>query len=75
MSDTNKFSVIITKLTGGSSRPARLATKAHTITLSPDGTLTIRGERQQRVLRPDMWDTYTVTWREPVPPLSAGTDA
>jgi hypothetical protein len=67
MTESNKFSVAVTKLTGGNTEPAVLSTKAHTITLSADGTLTIQGEKQKRVFRPDMWDGYTVTWIEPKP--------
>jgi hypothetical protein len=71
MTESNKFSVAVTKLTEGNTEPALLATKAHTIALSADGTLTIQGEKQKRVFRPDMWDGYTVMWIEPKPAFGA----
>ena len=67
MSESNKFSVAVTKVVGENIEPTILATKANTVTLSADGTLTILGERQKRVFRPGLWDGYTVTWIEPQP--------
>jgi hypothetical protein len=74
MTESNKFSVAVTKLIEGNAEPALLATKAHAITLSADGTLTIQGEKQKRVLRPEMWDGYTVTWIEPKPAFGNAPD-
>ncbi len=71
MPGTNKFSVAVTKLTGDNIEPALLETRAHTIALSADGTLTILGEKQKRVLRPGMWDRYTVAWIDPQPGFRA----
>jgi hypothetical protein len=67
MTESNKFSVSVTKLAKGSAEPALLATKAHTIVLSADGTLIVQGEKQKRRFQPGMWDSLIVTWIEPQP--------
>jgi hypothetical protein len=73
MADTNRFFVSVTKLCVGNSDPTLLETKAHTITLTADGTLTVEGVKQRRVFSPDMWDRYAVAWIEPQPPFSRST--
>jgi hypothetical protein len=72
MTESNKFSVAVTKLTKGNTGPAFLATKAHTVILSADGTLIVQGEMQKRRFSPDMWDSLTVTWIEPQPQFGTG---
>ena len=72
MSETNEFSVVVTKATRDNVESAILTTKAHTIALSRDGILTVQGELQKRVFRPDMWDSYTVTWCNAQPVFASG---
>ena len=68
MSDENRFAVKVYKSTS-SSPPAELATKAHSISLQADGTLTVIGERQWRVFQPQLWGRIEVEWLQPLPPL------
>lgn len=72
MTESNKFSVAVTKLAKGSAGPALLATKARTIVLSADGTLIVQGEKQKRLFRPGMWDSLSVTWIDPQPQFGTG---
>lgn len=62
MGVANRFCVSVQGPIEGAKEPARLDTRAHTVMLSADGTLILLGEKQRRVLRPDMWSSYTVTY-------------
>ncbi len=58
--EANRYSVAIRNLTAEGAAPAVLETKAHTIDLAPDGTLTVIGEKQRRISIPGNWDSYEV---------------
>ena len=57
---SNRYSVTVKKVTTAGHDPAQLETKAHTLQLGPDGTLTVAGEKQRRAFPPGEWDSLEV---------------
>jgi len=57
---TNRYSVTVRKVTTAGHDPAELKTKAHTVQLGSDGTLTVAGEKQRRNFGPGDWDSLEV---------------
>lgn len=57
---TNCYSVTVKKVTTADQEPAELKTKAHTLQLGSDGTLTVDGEKQHRAFGPGDWDSLEV---------------
>jgi hypothetical protein len=55
MTDIDRFNVSISSLNGGPNDD-RQSLAGHTLTVTPDGTLTIVGERGKHTLGPGEWD-------------------
>jgi hypothetical protein len=55
MTDTDRFSVSISSLNGGLNDD-RQSLAGHTLTVTPDGTLSIVGEKGRHTLAPGEWD-------------------
>ena len=62
MADADHFTVTLRRVAESLDVDPHFTMPAHSLTLSPDGHLSIEGQYQSRSFSPGAWDSFEVKW-------------
>ena len=60
MGDKNLLTVTVSRINEGMHQPDSFTMDAHTVHVTPDGTLDIRGESRGKTLQASLWESVEV---------------